>query len=191
MAGKTASAPAVVVRVGQDGTPFFEAKWRDEKRRQVKRRLGPAWVEPDGAGGWRKRSGRPPAGWLDQRAAHVAAAEKVAEVEQERERAAEEAAREGVATFRRVAHEWLAWKRDVKGGAPSTLRDNALLLRVPGEPHKRGNGTAPGRLMGRFGDRPHDEITTREVSDFLRELDAELTPRNVNVHRAVLHAIFA
>jgi integrase len=45
--------------------------------------------------------------------------------------------------------------------------------------------------MGRFGDRPHDEITTREVADFLRELDADLTPRNINVHRAVLHAIFA
>jgi integrase len=191
MPARTPATPAVVVRVGKDRTPFYEAKWRDEERRQVKRRLGPAWVEPDGAGGWRKRSGRPPAGWLDQRAAHVAAAEKVAEVEQERERAAEEAAREGVATFRRVAHEWLAWKREVKGGAPSTLRDNALLLREPGEPHKRGTGTAPGRIMKRFGDRPHDEIATREVSDFLRELDAELTPRNVNVHRAVLHSIFA
>jgi integrase len=45
--------------------------------------------------------------------------------------------------------------------------------------------------MRRFGDRPHDEITTREVAEFLRELDAELTSRNVNAHRAVLHAIFA
>src|SRR6185503_17597801 len=77
-------------------------------------------------------------GWLDQRAAHVAAAEKVAEVEREQEAAREAAARAGVATFRRVAHEWLAWKREVKGGAPSTLRDNALLLREPGEPHRRG-----------------------------------------------------
>jgi len=192
MADRTAPAPAVVVRVGQGGTPFFEAKWRDEERRQVKRRLGPAWVEPDGAGGWRKRSGRPPDGWLDQRAAHVAAAEKVAEVEQERERAAEEAAREGVATFRRVAHEWLTWKREVRGGAPSTLRDNATFLREPGERHQRGQGQSEGRIMGRFGDRPHDEITTRDVADFLRELDREgLTPRNVNAHRAVLHAIFA
>lgn len=189
MAGRAASA--VVVRVGKDGTPFFEAKWRDAERRQMKRRLGPAWVEPDGAGGWRKRSGRPPADWLDHRAAHVAAAEKVAEVEQEHERAAEAAARESVATFRRVAHEWLVWKREVKGGAPSTLRDNALLLREPGEPHKRGTGRAPGRIMKRFGDRPHDEVTTRDVATFLREMDAKLTPRNVNAHRAVLHSIFA
>lgn len=191
MAGRAASAPAVVVRVGKDGTPFYEAKWRDEERRQIKRRLGPAWVEPDGTGGWRKRSGRPPTGWLDQRAAHVAAAEKVAEVEQKRERAAEQAAREGVATVRRVAHEWLAWKREVRGGAPSTLRDNATFLREPGEPHARGRGASSGRIMGRFGDRPHDEITTRDVAAFLRELDAALTPRNVNAHRAILHAIFA
>jgi integrase len=192
MVSNAAPAPAVVIRAGKDGTPFFEAKWRDAERRQVKRRLGPAWVEPDGAGGWSKRSGRPPAaGWLDQRAAHVAAAEKVAEVEREQEAAREAAARESVASFRRTAHEWLAWKRDVKGGAPSTLRDNALLLREPGEPHKRGSGCAPGRIMRAFGGRPHDEITTREVAEFLRELDAELTPRNVNVHRAVLHAIFA
>jgi integrase len=192
MGANRTSAPAVVVRIGKDGTPFFEAKWRDAERRQVKRRLGPAWVEPDGAGGWRKRAGRAPEGWLDQPTAHVTAAEKVAEVEQERERAAEAAAREGVATFRRVAHEWLTWKREVRGGAPSTLRDNATFLREPGEPHKRGQGCAEGRIMRSFGDRPHDEITNRDVAAFLRELDRDgLTPRNVNAHRAILHAIFA
>ncbi len=192
MSARKASTPAVVIRLGKDGTPFFEAKWRDEDRQQIKRRLGPAWAEPDGQGGWRKRRGRPLAGWLDERAAHVAAAEKVVEVEQERERAAQAAAREAVATFRRVAREWLVWKREVKGGAPSTLRDNALLLREPGEAHRRGHGQAQGRLMRHFGDRPHDEVTTREVSDFLRELDADgLSPRNVNMHRAILHAIFA
>jgi integrase len=181
----------VVIRIGKDGTPFFEAKWRDADREQVKRRLGRAWVEPDGADGWRKRRGRPPEGWLDVRAAHVAAAEKVLEVEHEHAEAARAREREGIATFRRVAHEWLAWKRDVKGGAPSTLRENARLLREPGEPKKRGEGTAQARLMERFGDRPHDEITTREVSAFLRDLDGELSPRMVNEHRAVLHSIFA
>jgi hypothetical protein len=47
-------------------------------------RLGTAWVEPDEEGGWRKRRGRPCEGWLDERAAHAAAAAKVAEVERER-----------------------------------------------------------------------------------------------------------
>jgi integrase len=186
-----ASAPVVVIRVGKDGTPFFEAKWRDADREQVKRRLGRAWVEPDGEGGWRKRRGRRAEGWLDERAAHVAAAEKVAEVDRERAEAARRRSREGVPTFRRVAHEWLTWKRDVKGGAPSTLRENRRLLREPGEPKKRGAGTVQARLMERFGDQPYDEITTREVSDFLRELDAEASPRMVNEHRAVLHSIFA
>ncbi len=189
-AGKV--TPAVVIRVGQDGTPFFEAKWRDEQRQQIKRRIGPAWVEPDGDGGWSKRRGRPRDGWLDERAAHVAAAEKVADVERERTATVLKVARAGRATVRQVAREWLAWKRDVKGGAPSTLRDNESLLAEPGTPYKRGRGTAEGRIMRKFGDRPYDDVTTREVSAFLRELDAEgLSPRNVNKHRSVLHAIFA
>ena len=188
----SAKTPAVLVRLGQDETPFFEAKWRDADGRQLKRRLGPAWLERHREGGWVKRRGRTPDGWLDERTAHVAAAEMVAAVERERGQAAEEVARQGVATVRRVASEWLAWKRDVKGGAPSTLRENELLLREPGEPYKRGRGTVKGRLMGRFGDCPVDAVTTRDVSDFLRDLDAEgLSARNVNEHRAVLHSIFA
>lgn len=184
--------PAVVIRVGKDGTPFFEAKWRDAERQQVKRRLGPAWVEPDGEGGWRRRRGRPPAEWLDERAAHAAASEKVAEVERERADAAVKIEHADRATVRQVAREWLVWKRDVKGGAPSTLRDNESLLAEPDTPYKRGRGRAEGRIMRKFGDRPYDDVTTREVSAFLRELDAEgLSPRNVNKHRSVLHAIFA
>ncbi|MBB4664583.1 site-specific integrase [Conexibacter arvalis] len=46
--------------------------------------------------------------------------------------------------------------------------------------------------MERFGDRPHDEITAAEVAAFLRDLDAEgLSARNVNLHRSILHAVFA
>ncbi len=139
----TQVAPAIVVAAGKtsDGTAYYEAKWRDRDDRQVKRRLGRAWVEPDGAGGWRKRRGRTPAGWLDERSVHIAAAEAVAAVEQQRaekakaEREAEQAAQLAAAvTFRKVAHEWLVWKREVKGGAPSTLRDNEALLREPGDP---------------------------------------------------------
>jgi hypothetical protein len=182
---------ADLVRVGPDGTPFFEAKWRDADGNQLKRRLGRAWMEKGSEGGWVKRRGRTPPGWLDERSAHVAAAEKVAAVERERAAAAEALRRAGVPTVRRVAHEWLAWKRDVKGGAPSTLRENAILLREPGTPHRRGSGESKGRIMARFGDRPIDAVTTREVSTFLRELArAGLSARNVNEHRAVLHSIF-
>lgn len=129
-----AKSPAVLVRVGADGTPFFEANWRDAAGRQAKRRLGPVWLEQGTEGGWAKRCGRTPPGWLDERSAHVAAAEKVQAVEREREAAADAARRAGMPTVRRVARDWLAWKREVKGGAPSTLRENELLLREPGEP---------------------------------------------------------
>ena len=112
-------------------------------------------------------------------------------MEGERAAAAEVARRAGIPTVRRVAQEWLAWKRDVKGGAPSTLRENEILLREPGTAYKRGSGESKGRIMARFGDRPIDAVTTREVSTFLRELDrAGMSARNVNEHRAVLHSIF-
>lgn len=187
-------APAIVVVPGKtsDGPAYYEAKWRDRDGRQVKRRLGRAWVDPNGAGGWRKRRGRTPDGWLDERSVHIAAAEAVAAVEQQQAEKAKAERLAAAATFRIVAHEWMVWKREVKGGAPSTLRDNAALLREPGTPHKRGGGESEGRIMKRFGDRPIETVTTRQVSEFLRQLDRSgMPPRNVNKHRALLHAIFA
>jgi hypothetical protein len=45
--------------------------------------------------------------------------------------------------------------------------------------------------MAAFGDRPAREVTSGDVSRFLRSLDkAGLTPRNVNKHRQVLAAMF-
>jgi integrase len=187
-------APAIVVAAGKtgDGTMYYEAKWRDASGRQVKRRLGKAWVEADSAGGWRRRRGRTPEGWLDSRSAHVAAAAAVATVEAGREEIARAAERDAIANFREVAHRWMAWKRDVKGGAPSTLRDNESLLSEPGVRYRRGAGETHGRIMRRFGNRPHTVITTREIAGFLDALDEEgLSARNVNKHRSILHAIFS
>jgi integrase len=192
-------APAIVIVPSKTGeSAYYEAKWRDREGRQVKRRLGQAWVEKvsgcaDATGdvSWRKRRGRTPPGWLDPRSVHVAAAEMVEQLQRERDEAAAEVARAEAVTFRRIAHEWLAWRREVKGGSPATLRDNESLLREPGEPHKRGRGVTRGRIMERFGDRLAEEITTRDVSRFLRDLDRGGMPgRNVNKHRALLHAIF-
>src|SRR3954464_2067678 len=60
---------ALVIREQNDRV-FYEAKWRDSRGRQVKRRVGPAWVGRDGAGGrWRRRAGRVPGGCFDERAA--------------------------------------------------------------------------------------------------------------------------
>jgi integrase len=92
---------------------------------------------------------------------------------------------------RDLAREWLDWQRDVKQVKPSTLRDYAALLREPGTPFKRGSRASAGRILAALGDRPISSVRTRDVSAFLRVLDAEgLTPRNVNKHRQVLGAMF-
>ncbi len=166
-----------------------EAPWRF--KRQI---LGPAWQEPDGEGGWRRRRGRCPQGVLDERAAMIAAtaatAQHVAELEAAATAAWERANHR--MTVRELAADWLLWLEEVRGAKPSTLADCGFLLREPGTPYRRGKGVSPGRIMKAFGDRPAQEVSTRELSAFLRELDREqLTPRNVNKHREVLSSIFA
>ena len=145
-------------------------------------------------GGWRKRRGRCAEGWLDERSANIAAVaameghaqELAAEADADTRGAAE------LKTVRALARDWLSWLSEVWGAKPSTVKDYGFLLREPGEPFKRGAGTSAGRIMKAFGDRPAAEVTTAEVSRFLRSLDREgLTPRNVNKHREVLGAMFA
>jgi integrase len=182
----------LVVRARQDGEPSWEAKWRVDGR-QVKRRLGRAWLVRDGDGVWTRRRGRPRDGALDERAAHAAAVqaiERVGEEAAERERRERKLAERPV-TVRELAHEWLEWLRDVKRVKPATLRDYETLLREPGTPYPRGTRVSAGRLLAAFGDTPIQDVRTRDVSTFLRALDAEgLTPRNVNKHRQVLGSIF-
>jgi site-specific recombinase XerD len=80
------------------------------------------------------------------------------------------------------------------GSAPGqTVRAPGLPLHVcgAGNAHARGKGTYEGRIIGAFGDQAAAEITTGDVSRFLRALDrADVSPRNVNKHRQVLSAIF-
>src|SRR5579875_2079833 len=65
-------------RGGAGGKAYWDAQWRyrtapEEEWRLKKRRLGLAWQEQDADGAWQKRRGRCPNGWLDERAAHLAA----------------------------------------------------------------------------------------------------------------------
>lgn len=190
---------AVLIRAGSKGRVYWDAYWRyrvgsNSDWSQAKRRLGLAWLEPDGAGGWRKRRGRCAYGWLDERSANVAAvAAMEAHAEELAERAQSDArAAADLLTVRALAQEWLGWLSEVWGAKPSTVKDYGFLLREPGVPFKRGAGASAGRIMKAFGDRPAAEVTTAEVSRFLRELDREgLTPRNVNKHREVLASMFA
>jgi hypothetical protein len=78
-----------------------------------------------------------------------------------------------------------------KGANPSTLYDYGWMLAEPGQPHKRGPGSCPGLLMAALGDTLIEDMTTREVSDFLRGLDkAGCKPRTVNKYRQLMLAAF-
>ncbi len=182
----------VIVREHR-GQPFYEAKFRLHGR-QVKRRIGPAWLQRDaGTGDWQLRKGRVPDGAYDQRGAIVAAAgivdAYVAEAADQARIEQEHRAR-GV-TFREVAHSYLAWLRDVRGAKPSTLRDHESMLGEPGIECRRGEATTLGYIMGALGDRPAAKITTREVEDLLATISATgASPRTINKYRAVISAVF-
>src|SRR6202050_3516063 len=104
--------------------PVYEAK-RRRGGRQVKRRVGPAWLDraPDGSG-WIPRRGRVQEGCFDEKRATVRMAELIAEHDRE-ERAIEAGDRErrerGV-TFRELAAEWLEHLQPEGGAKPSTPR---------------------------------------------------------------------
>ena len=134
------------------------------------RALGRAWVEPDDEGGWRHRRGRAQDGALTEAQASARMLELVrahhldeSKVEQDEG----ERRRRGL-TFRELGHEWLHFLQYEKGAKPSTLTGYREMLSEPGVPHRRGSGKTPGRLMEHFGNHRAQEITTREVADYLR-----------------------
>jgi integrase len=176
---------SLVIRAHKE-RPFYEAKWRDSRRNQCKRRLGPAWLDPDGAGGWRKPKGRVRPGYLDERRAHVEMAEAIEEHEVELRRAPEN--RE--ATFDDAVAAWLEHLQHEKRVKPSTLADYEVMLAQPkrlrGKEKQRG-----ARIMRDFGGRRLAAIETADVRRFLAGLDREkISARTVNKHRQVLHGIF-
>jgi integrase len=183
---------SIIVRE-QRGQPFYEAKFRHDGR-QIKRRIGPAWLERDpDAGGWRRHRGRVAEGAYDERAAHVAAAQLVAGYVTEAadiERIERERRTRGV-TFREVACAYLRWLEDVRGAKPSTLTGHRSVLAEPGTPYKRGSGVTLGHVMAALGDRPAAKIPTREIEAVLTTIsETGASPRTVNKHRNVIAAVF-
>jgi integrase len=173
---------------------FYEAKFR-YRGAQVKRRIGPAWLELDRrTGRWRPRRGRVPEHAFDERRAHVAAARLVAEHVAEvtdRQRAEGERRAEGP-TFREVAREYLRWLEEVRGAKPSTLLSHRSALAEPGTPYRRGTGRTLGHIMAALGDRPAARVTTREVEALLAKVSATgASPRTVNKHRAIIAAAYS
>jgi integrase len=176
------------------GCPFYEAKFR-HRGRQVKRRIGPAWLDRDpDAEGWLPRRGRVPDGSFDERAAIVAAARiadaYVAEAA-DSERVERERRMHGV-TFREVAQAYLRWLADVAGAKPATLRDHGYVLGEPGRQYKRGTGTTSGHVMAALGDRPAAKITPRDVERVLTVIsDTGASASTVNKYRKVVCAVFS
>jgi integrase len=165
---------------------YAVAKWRDSTGRQNYRRLGRAWMEPDGAGAWRRRRGRAPEGYLDRRAAERAMDALIDETE--RVLVAVQPNRE--ATFAAAVAEWREWAEHTKRLKPATLRNYDAMLSLPGSRPRHG-GQRVARIMRAFGDRRIAEITTVDIELFLRGLDREgLAGRNVNSHRQALANVF-
>ena len=184
MAAERFPTGSLLVRAHND-RPYYEAKWRDSSRTQRKRRLGPAWLEPNPKGGWCKRAGRVRQGFLDDRRAHVEMARVIEEHEAEMGRSPEK--RE--ATFEDAVASWLEYLEHEKRVKPSTLADYRTMVARPKEGST--NGRRHARLMRAFGGRRLADIQTADVRRFLFDLDREpVSPRSVNRHRQVLHGIF-
>jgi integrase len=194
MAPRTTNLPlaSLVIR-SHAGEPFYEAKFRYAGQ-QVKRRLGAAWLtRDDQSGEWNPRRGRVADGFLDERRAHVAAAELAAKYVSdfaERDRIEHERLTRGV-TFRELAHAYLVWLETVRGAKPSTIRSHQSDLAEPGTPHKRGQGVTAGHIMAALGDRPAAAVTPKEVEQLLQTIAASgVRPRTVNRAREIVCAAF-
>jgi integrase len=166
------------------GTPFYEAKWRNGRGRQRKRRLGRAWLEENGDGQWVKKRGRVPHGYLDEKRAYREMGRVISEVEAERE--PEPGMPEPL--FDDAIVLWIEYLENERRTKPSTLAGYRNLLAEPrsGDRSQRG-----ARIMRAFGGRRLRGITTDDVREFLSKIDREgISARTVNIHRQVLHAIF-
>src|SRR4051794_38580959 len=177
---------ALVVREHR-GRLFYEAKWRDSRGRQVKRRVGPAWLEGDAAGGWRRRGGRVPDGRFDEKAAIVEMRRLIDA--REEELAAEPPP--ATVTFDEAAADWLHHVEHVDGIKPSTLQSYRYMLRPPNAPsRKRGRRKAGGRVLAEFGGQSLASITTTQVERWLARLDEQpISKRTVNIHRQLVCSI--
>jgi integrase len=191
----TPSGTLVVRASGADpSVAFFEAKWRaSSDGRQMKRRLGRAWLERDAAGGWRPRRGRIRDGFLDERRAYVAMAEVIAgsEAEDASREQLEEERRRAQLSFRALAHAWLRHVEKVKRVKPTTLIDYGYMLAEPGAAHRRGGGSARGLVMEELGDLAAVAVNPGDVERLLQRVAATgASPRTVNKYRQLVCSIF-
>src|SRR5690349_641565 len=136
-------SPALVIRAGggDPPTPYYEAAWHEPQEsgrsKPAKLRIGKAWLDfagrdENGRPIWTKRRGRVPEGFYDERRATAAAPDAVRRYRERQEAKRKVPTRAETITVRELAKETLAWLRDDKGCAPSTVEDYGYMLREPG-----------------------------------------------------------
>jgi hypothetical protein len=132
---------------------YWYAKW-SRNGRPVIRALGRTWVEPDDDGAWRRRRGRIPEGHLTEAMAHERMLALVREHDAQQSSLALDSFERGrqCVTFRRVAHDYLQWLRDIRGAKPSTVPAVKSDLAEPGIGYRRGKGETRGRIMAALGE---------------------------------------
>jgi integrase len=182
----------LLVETTRGGEPVWAAKWRRADGARVKRRLGAsAWLERNGSG-WQPRPGRPKPGFLTERQARRLMATVIRDAETVAALRATGSAEPQPTgpTFRDLRDAWLHHLERVADVKPSTLRNYGFMLAEPGAPHRRGSGTARGRMMAALGDKALIEITTADVSALLDRISEDgVSRRTVNRHREVVVAI--
>ena len=187
------------------GRAFWEVAFADGER-EVKRRIGPAWLVPVGdasekpngkrfrAGRWVERQGRPKGDALSLDAARERVPAVLAEYYASKTEAANraEAIRVEAArprTFRELARAWREYL-DRKGTKPSTLVGYGAMLAEPGTPHRRGEGHARGYIMAALGDAPAKDVSVLDVERLLATItETGATPRTVEKHRIMVRSI--
>jgi integrase len=126
MAGDGSVRKGALVVVERDGGPVYYGKWRDGLGRQVKRKLGPAWLRRTQQGRWVKRAGRARPPCLGHHDALALMWEQVARHEDALKRTLRRG--DGPLTVGGLAEEWFADGERRRGLKPSTLRDYRQVL---------------------------------------------------------------
>jgi len=150
-----------VFRVERTRGPVWYAKYRLPDRRQIQKKIGPAWAD----------RGRPPEGYFTKRTAEVWLQDVLA---QARRGTLPGMHKTGV-TFAEAAEEWMRFIEQDRGRKPSTVKNYRNVLK--------------SRLLPAFSDRPLESITTQDIEDWRKSLDG-LSNRSKNKLLIQMHGIF-
>jgi integrase len=150
-----------VFRVDRARGPVWYAKYRLPDRRQIQKKIGPAWAD----------RGRPREGYFTKRTADVWLQDVLAQAR----RGTLPGMRKTGVTFAEAAEEWMRFIEQDRGRKPSTVKDYRNVLK--------------SRLLPAFSDRSLESITTQDIEQWRQSLDG-LSNRSKNKLLIQMHGIF-